>query len=564
MIRSFISDFSIRKKVFVSFSVILLITLFLGIFSLTQIAIIDGLAARTRDLWLPMTETLGEIKFVSMRYRQIEATLILQTEPEAKAREAATLQKLIAEVAQDFTKYRALLATDAERNESDSLQQQWAHYLQLSQEMIELAKDKDNHPAVARYTGDLRSNFNQYFAELQKTIDHAVGEGEASGKQAASTYQSARIWVAGLILLAFLLCFLCGSLMVTGISTPITLMTETMKRLASRDWSVEIPGADRRDEIGSMAGAVKVFKDNMVNGEAMQREQESERASRQRRADTIESLTTDFEQVGSVLIRNVHGAADDLRKTASVMGHMTENTENCASKVDQAANMASSNVSTVAAATEELAASIAEIAQLVTRSNEVARTARGKAEASNDAVQGLSNSAKQIGDVVQLITDIAAQTNLLALNATIEAARAGDAGKGFAVVANEVKSLATATARATEDISARINAIQSESQSTAETIADIVGIILSLDEMTGAVAAAVEEQNAATAEIAQNVNGAARSTADVCQNVATMMNIAHETKQSTKELVVSAHIMAGLSTEMDQKISDFSAKMRGL
>jgi methyl-accepting chemotaxis protein len=185
-----------------------------------------------------------------------------------------------------------------------------------------------------------------------------------------------------------------------------------------------------------------------------------------------------------------------------------------------------------------------------------------KADASTGIIQSLADAAGQIGDVVQLISDIASQTNLLALNATIEAARAGDAGKGFAVVANEVKNLATATARATGDIKARIQAIQSESQAAASAIQEIATTIQTIDEIAGAVAAAVEQQDAATREIAQNVQGAAGSTAEVSDNITVLMSIANRTGVSSKELVVSAHIMAGLATEMDKKVKDFGAEIR--
>jgi methyl-accepting chemotaxis protein len=347
-----------------------------------------------------------------------------------------------------------------------------------------------------------------------------------------------------------------------AIAHPIIALKVVMNDLAAGRTDVAIPGTGRKDEIGLMAKAVEIFRDNGIAMERMRKEQDEQRIARHKRSDTLEVLAGDFQDTSGTMVRNVHGAATDLRKTATIMGELMDETALRTTNVEDASARASANVSTVASAAEQLSASIREISGLVRRSTNVAQEAVTKAHESNEIVRGLSAAANQISDVVNLISDIAAQTNLLALNATIEAARAGEAGKGFAVVANEVKNLASATGRATGEISERVSAIQSETMAAASAIEAIVQTIHSIDAITGSVAGAIEQQDVATRQISQNVQHAATSASEVSENVSSLLSIAQRTGQSTKELVVSAHIMAGLANELDGKVKDFSSDVR--
>jgi len=383
----------------------------------------------------------------------------------------------------------------------------------------------------------------------------------AQAERAAITVLTGRVIDASLVL-GTLIVVILGISIARAIYKPLIHITKVMDELANGSLTANVPVLNRSDEVGHMANAVKVFKDNAVTANELRKKRDLENAAKMEKSASLEMLTTDFEKSSKILVKNVFGSATDLRTTANRMGELIDETSKCTKLVDGASNLAAANVSTVAAATQELAASINAITDLVDRSNAVAQDAADKATKSNEQIKGLAEAAGQISDVVQLISDIAGQTNLLALNATIEAARAGESGKGFAVVANEVKNLATATAKATGDITERIRAIQTESNAAAEAIEAIALTIHAINEMSGAVAAAVSEQESATNEIAQSVQSAAMSTAEVSQSVETLLTISEQTRQSTKVLVVASNIMAGLSTEMEDEIKSFGSYIR--
>ena len=362
-----------------------------------------------------------------------------------------------------------------------------------------------------------------------------------------------------------LLCVLCaGTYHVWhSIAPPLKRLAAITAKFGHGHYDQEVPATNRSDEIGVLAQAVLAFQGQAKETEHLRREQEALKAkAEEQRLRSMHDMADTFENHSGLVVRNAHGAATDLQKVANVMGNLVEETSRCVGNVDHATARSSSSVATVASATEELSASINEISQQVQRSAQVAQEAVDKASVSSQSIGELANVVGQIGEVAQLIEGIASQTNLLALNATIEAARAGEAGKGFAVVANEVKHLATQTANATSDIAARIAAVQAETQTVSASIDEIVKTIHSLREISGAVAAAVEQQDAATREIAQSVQEAATGTFEVTENVRTLMGLTENTNQSTKQLLVSTHIMAGLSDELDGQVKEFVNHIR--
>lgn len=298
------------------------------------------------------------------------------------------------------------------------------------------------------------------------------------------------------------------------IARPIVAMTKAMTTLAEGDTAVEIPAANRRDEVGRMAAAVEVFRKNMERTAALDAEREEERRrNEEEQRLMMRSLADDFERTVATTIGKVADASAQLGGTAQTMSGSAERAGEQTAAVAAAAEQTSNNVQTVASAAEELSASIAEIAQQVGQSADIATSAVEEAGRTNELVQSLGEASSRIGEVVSLINAIAGQTNLLALNATIEAARAGEAGKGFAVVASEVKGLAGQTARATSEIETQIGMVQSATRDAIGIIQTIAGRIGQLNEIAAAIAAAVEQQGAATREIARNVNQAATGTA---------------------------------------------------
>ena len=342
-----------------------------------------------------------------------------------------------------------------------------------------------------------------------------------------------------------------------AIATPVVEMTEAMAGLAEGDLESEIPAQDRGDEIGDMAGAVQVFKDNMIANKKAEEEKAREDEVKQKRAQAMERMSSEFETTVTGVLQEVASASDQMKSTAEGMSATAEETSSQSTTVAAAAEQASTNVQTVAAAAEELSSSITEISRQVAQSSEIASRAVRDADNTDQQIQGLAESANKIGEVVALITDIADQTNLLALNATIEAARAGDAGKGFAVVASEVKNLANQTAKATEEIGGQIGGIQTATQEAVSAIQGIGKTIAEINEIASAIAAAVEEQGAATGEIARNVEQAATGTQEVTTNISGVNQAAAETGQAAGQVLEAVGTLSMQSESLAQQVEKF-------
>ncbi len=354
-----------------------------------------------------------------------------------------------------------------------------------------------------------------------------------------------------------------GTLMSNHVSKPITAMTGAMRRLADKDWSVDIPYTDRQDEIGEMASAVLVFKENGQETERL-RANEAEREARaaEEKRQAMNQLADSFETSVGEIVEAVSATAQDLKETAQGVAAIAEETTAQSSTVAAAAEESSVNVQTVSSATEEMSASISEMQQQVMRSRDVSEQAAQSVEQAVGQVTGLSDAANQIGDVLGLIQDIAEQTNLLALNATIEAARAGDAGKGFAVVASEVKSLATQTQKATEQIRQQIEGVQTESQTAVSAIGGIREVIRQVTEISQSIAVAIEEQTAATGEIARNAQQAASGTHAVSSSVKGVSEASQQASAASTELLASSNSLAEQGDTLRERMHTFIQKVR--
>ena len=373
-----------------------------------------------------------------------------------------------------------------------------------------------------------------------------------------STTVSIIATAAGSVILAVLLTLLGASII-----RPLGRLGRVMGYLSAGRLDAEVADGGRTDEIGQMAEAVQVFKDNAIEKARLEEEQAAaaQRAEEDKRR-ALNDLANRFEGQVKEIVDGVSSAATEMQATAQQMSSTAEETSRQSSAVAAASEQASANVQTVAATAEELSASITEIGRQVVQSARIAGNAVNEAESTNETVQGLSEAASKIGEVVDLINDIAGQTNLLALNATIEAARAGEAGKGFAVVAQEVKNLANQTAKATEEISAQIGSVQEETNDAVGAIEKIRGIIGEVNDIATTISSAVEEQGVSTQEIARNVQQAAQGTQNVSDNIESVNRAAGETGTASGQVLGASKEMARQAENLRGEVERFLAEVR--
>ncbi|WP_160121119.1 methyl-accepting chemotaxis protein [Rhodovarius lipocyclicus] len=347
-----------------------------------------------------------------------------------------------------------------------------------------------------------------------------------------------------------------------GVSVPLARLQTRMATLQQGDTTSPIPGQERSDELGAMARALGGFRDNMLESDRLRAERERGLQADAARAEQVRGLVAEFEKGATETLSAVKLAGTKLEGTATSLTSVSDEGRGLSTSMAAAAQQASGNVQAVAAATEELAASIAEVARQVQESARIAGQAASDAAATDQTVQALSEGAQRIGDVVRLINDIAGQTNLLALNATIEAARAGEAGKGFAVVASEVKQLAAQTARATEQITAQITAMQGETSRAVAAIGEIGRTIGSMNEITGQVAAAAEEQSAATREITRRISEAATGTGEVSRLAELVTGGAQATGDAARLVREGSDALAQQTEVLGGRVDGFLSSIR--
>ena len=401
------------------------------------------------------------------------------------------------------------------------------------------------------------------FDAKQKQLAEAVNREKEMlvERTSAEASRGRAIFLAATALVA-LIAFVATVLLGNLIAQPVTVIADTLRQLAGGDLHVATPYFGRRDEIGGIANALVVFKSTAIAAERLDSERERQGQQQEQRAHRLETLARQFDAEVTGVLQSVAAAASQLQSSAGALAVEAKETRSQSAAAMSAAEHAAVNVSTVASATDELTASVAEIGRQVAASAAVAGKAVSEAEKTNRTVKGMAEASQKIGAVVALINDIASQTNLLALNATIEAARAGEAGKGFAVVANEVKSLATQTARATEEIGGQIAGMQQATGEAVAAIDDIGGIIGKMSDIATTIAAAVEQQSAATSEIARNVQQAASGTASVSENIGGVTENAGRTGSTAGEVLEAATRLSAQADALRRQIDRFLGEVK--
>jgi methyl-accepting chemotaxis protein len=556
-IASALRNVSIRTKVAAAFGVMLLIIGAVGFFAIDRLARVNATTVAINTSRLPSVRYIGEVRYNMARHRAILSRHVMVSEPAQKAQVEERIRVALGNVETARKSYAALIASADERSAYAAFAAAWGSYLKSVDELLAVSSKNQNAEAMKLFVTTVSQTGLAAETTVDKIVELNLKGGDAAQALGEEIYEGSRLFALGAVGLALIVAVGAGLLLSRSVATPVLGMTAAMTRLAEHDMSVTVPALGQADEIGRMAKAVEVFRESMIKAAAAAEREAADNQARAARAALIDRLTGDFDAGVTEVLTAVSSAADEMQSTATAMTTIADGSARQANAVAAAAEEASANVQTVAASAEELASSIAEITRQVAQSSTISTQAVAQAKTTDHDVEALTLAASKIGEVVRLISDIADRTNLLALNATIEAARAGEAGRGFAIVAAEVKGLAQQTARATGDIAAQVEAIQIATARSVEAIRDIAGTIAGISQTSTAIASAVEQQGAATGEIARNVQQASAGTTQVTQNIAGVSQAAAETGHAASQVLGAAGDLSKQAALLRGKVETF-------
>jgi len=556
-----ISNTTVRSRLIGALILLLSLICGVGVFSYTQFRSLDAAIGELAGNTVPSTRVLGRLatNFEALRSRQ--AAYLLSSE-ERRPVSLTRLSASMSDLRTDIAEYEPL-ASPGEGDIWKSVKTDVLAYLGMGDEFVGLLDRKESKAASDYLLDGMLPALNKARAAIKADLDFNVRQGVRTSEAAVELGSRARLYILIVVVASVALTLGIACMCVLTISTPVRKMAQVMNRIAKGETSARIPNAGERSEIGEMAAAVEVFRQGLIENEALSAEAaRSREAAEVQRKRMMNELADRFEDAIGGIVSMVSSSATELQATAQTMTATATQTASQSTTVAAAAEEAASNVNTVAAAAEELGSSVSEIGRQVDGSASLAQAAVEEAAATAALVQDLSVAASKIGDVLGLISTIAGQTNLLALNATIEAARAGEAGRGFAVVASEVKELAGQTARATEEISGQIGRIQGSTGQAVTAIGSISARIREISGVAASIAAAVEEQGAATQEIVRNVSQAAAGTGEVTTNIAGVAGAAEETGAAASQVLSAASELSRQSEQLRGQVSHFLGGVR--
>ena len=563
---------SIRTGLLTISVAVLGLSLGVGYVAYNAASTLHGGATRLYGDIMPGIEAAEEMKSALADIRIAAAEHLSNTTEEGIAEAQEKVDDAIAAFEGWSEKYSKTIPDSAEqaRADFDAIETTYLKYIDANDRFLEFSTDNRNVEATELFLGEAAEQYDEVAGQIYNLVLQNKLDADEVNTANAATYNNTVVMVVGVVaaLSAVALALLVYALF--GVVRPISRIVRAMGALSGGDKTVNIPFSGKKNELGKMASAVQVFKDNMIEADRLRGEQERAReeqeAARVRAAEdrrrAMQAMADQFESTVGQVVASVSAAAVEMQATAEALSRTADDASSRSAAVAGVVSDMSRNVQGVAAATEELSASIRDIASQTGQSTRMVADAVKQADTTSQQVNALAASAMNIGAVVTLINDIANQTNLLALNATIEAARAGDSGRGFAVVASEVKTLASQTAKATEDIAAQIRAMQEATTQSVSAIGGIRGTIDQMNQVASAIAAAVEQQGAATQEISRNVQFASDGATEVSGSIGSVTRASEETSHGSSQVLSAASELARNGEVLRTQVDRFLREVR--
>lgn len=557
-----LSKYSIRSKIIVVVSILLVGLTAVGLTGLRQISTINGHLSELQTNWLAAIRSLGEMRTQAARYRVNLRDHIMTADAKAKQDADRNIEMRLKDFEKASKAYEATVTLAEERALVDTYIASWKAFRASAEKMLEMSRKGDNAAALEYNLATSAPLGRAAEAAMQKLTEFNDKGASGESQRADAASRAAFVWIISILVGTLALGAIAAFYLVRDVSRGIRSIVTPMQALGQGDLAAIVPHQGEKTEIGQMADTLQVFKEALVAKKAADEAAAADADAKIARGQRVDSITREFERMIGELVNSLSSSSTELEAAANTLTTTAETTGKISSEAASASHEVSGNVQSVATATEEITSSVNEISRQVQEASRVAKDAVNQASKTDSSIAELSQSAARIGDVVKLINAVAEQTNLLALNATIEAARAGDAGRGFAVVASEVKALAAQTSKATEEIGTQIAGMQSATEASVTAIKEISSTITLISEISSTIAAAVEEQGAATQEIARNVQHAAQRSTAVAENINDVSRGASETGSASSQVLSSAQTLSSESSRLKIEVENFLTSVR--